>query len=144
MTQSSSTPPLFTRYLALFSYLALMLWVLSWHGFISPHPDLNPIAVTIGWCIPLLLPFIGIVKGKPYTHAWANFILMFYFLHSLTILYIDNGERLLAAIELVLTSINFIGNILYARHKGKALGLKLIRLSEVEKQEKAKFEGANK
>lgn len=144
MTQSSATSPFFTRYLALFSYLALMFWVLAWHGFISTHPDLNPIAVTIGWCIPLLLPFIGIVKGKPYTHAWANFILMFYFLHSLTILYIDNGERLLAAIELVLTSINFIGNILYARHKGKALGLKLIRLSEVEKQEKAKFEGASK
>lgn len=144
MTQSSATSPLFTRYLALFSYLALIFWVLAWHGFISPHPDLNPIAVTIGWCIPLLLPFVGIVKGKPYTHAWANFILMFYFLHSLTILYIDNGERLLAAIELVLTSINFIGNILYARHKGKALGLKLIRLSEVEKQEKAKFEGASK
>lgn len=144
MTQSSATSPFFTRYLALFSYLVLMFWVLAWHGFISPHPDLNPIAVTIGWCIPLLLPFIGIVKGKPYTHAWANFILMFYFLHSLTILYIDNGERLLAAIELVLTSINFIGNILYARHKGKTLGLKLIRLSEVEKQEKAKFEGASK
>ncbi|MFH0264747.1 DUF2069 domain-containing protein [Vibrio rumoiensis] len=144
MTQSSVTSSLFTRYLALLSYFGLLFWVLAWHGLISPHPDLNPLAVTIGWCIPLLLPFVGIMKGKPYTHAWANFILMFYFLHSLTILYIDNGERLLAAIELILTSINFVGNILYARHKGKALGLKLTRLSEVEKQEKAKFEGTHK
>lgn len=149
MTQSSATSPLSSRdlvarYLALFSYFALLLWVLAWHGFISPHPDLNSTAVTVGWCIPLLLPFIGIIKGKPYTHAWANFILMFYFLHSLTILYIDNGERLLAAVELLLTSINFVANILYARHKGKALGLKLTRLSEVEKQEKAKYEGSSK
>ncbi|GLT15637.1 DUF2069 domain-containing protein [Vibrio algivorus] len=144
MTQSSATSPLFERYLALFSYFALLLWVLAWHGFISPHPDLNSTAVTVGWCIPLLLPFIGIIKGKPYTHAWANFILMFYFLHSLTILYIDNGERMLAAIELLLTSVNFVANILYARHKGKALGLKLTRLSEVEKQEKAKFESSSK
>ncbi|MFV0575558.1 MAG: DUF2069 domain-containing protein [Vibrio sp.] len=128
------------RLLALISYFALIAWILAWHGFISPHPDLNPTAVTIGWLIPILLPFVGIVKGKPYTHAWANFILMFYFLHALTILYVDNGERWLAFVELILTSANFVGNILYARHKGKALGLKLTRLSEVEKQEKARFE----
>lgn len=140
MTYAPQPSPHASRYLALISYLALLAWVILWHGFLSPHPDLNPTAVTVGWCIPLLLPFIGIIKGKPYTHAWANFILMFYFLHSLTLLYVDNGERWLAAVELILTSLNFVGNILYARQQGKALGLKLTRLSEVEKQEKAKFE----
>ncbi|WP_105903510.1 DUF2069 domain-containing protein [Vibrio gangliei] len=137
---NTPTTPI-SRYLALFSYLALLGWVIAWHGWISPHPDLNPTAVTVGWCIPLLLPFIGIIKGKPYTHAWANFILMFYFLHSLTLLYVVNGERWLAAIELLLTTLNFAGNIFYARQKSRALGLKLPRLSEVEKREKARFEG---
>ncbi|OEF23974.1 DUF2069 domain-containing protein [Vibrio rumoiensis] len=141
MTDTSILSLRQARYLSLSSYLLLLTWVVVWHAFISPHPDLNPLAVTIGWCIPLLLPFIGIIKGKAYTHAWANFILMFYFLHSLTILYIDGGERWLAVVELILTTINFVGNILYARQKGKEMGLKLTRLSEVEKQEKARFEG---
>ena len=78
--------------------------------------------------------------GKPYTHAWANFVLMLYFLHALTILYIDGGERWLAGIELILTAAAFAGNILYARSRGKELGLKLKRLSKVEKEEKERFE----
>ncbi|RCS72814.1 DUF2069 domain-containing protein [Vibrio casei] len=138
MTDIPSLPR--TRYLALTSYLMLLTWVVIWHAFISPHKDINFIGITLGWSIPLLLPLLGILKGKPYTHAWANFILMFYFLHSLTILYIDEGERWLGAVELVLTSLSFVANILYARDKGKELGLKLTRLSVVEKQEKARFE----
>lgn len=64
---------------------------------------------------------------------------MLYFLHALTILYVDGGERWLAAVELILTSLGFAGNILFARARGKELGLKLKRLSQVEKEEKAKF-----
>lgn len=143
MTNNLASKRQQARYLALISYLCLLTWVVVWHGFISPHPDINPLAVTIAWCLPLLFPLVGILKAKPYTHAWANFILMFYFLHSLTILYIDGGERWLALIELVLTTVSFVGNILFARYKGKEMGLKLTRLSEVEKQEKARFEQKN-
>ncbi len=64
---------------------------------------------------------------------------MLYFLHALTILYVDGGERWLAAVELLLTTLGFFGNILFARARGKELGLKLKRLSQVEKEEKAKF-----
>lgn len=61
---------------------------------------------------------------------------MLYFLHALTLLYVDGGERWLALVELLLTFAAFIGNTLYARLRGKELGLKLTKLSEVEKQEK--------
>ncbi|WP_162045851.1 DUF2069 domain-containing protein [Vibrio taketomensis] len=135
----SSTTKSF-RLLALCGNLALLAWVAIWQLSLSPHPHINSTTLAIAWCIPLLLPLPGILAGKPYTHAWANFILMLYFLHALTILYIDGGERLLALIELLLTSAAFIGNILYARARGKELGLKLRRLSEVEKKEKARFE----
>ncbi|PKF50616.1 DUF2069 domain-containing protein [Enterovibrio nigricans] len=128
------------RVTVLVSYLALIVWVLIWHSFLSPHPHINPYGVTVAWLIPLLFPLKGILTGKPYTHAWANFILMFYFLHGLTLLIVDEGERLLAAIEIVITSISFISNVLYAKHKGKALGLGLKKLSQVEKEEKARFE----
>ncbi|PMH41067.1 hypothetical protein BCU68_05140 [Vibrio sp. 10N.286.49.B3] len=127
------------RIFALSSHLCLLVWVILWQSMLSPHPHLDQWIVTIAWSIPLLLPLPGIVQGKPYTHAWGNFVLMLYFLHALTIIYINGGERLIAAIELLLTSGAFIGNILFARLRGKELGLHLKRLSEVEKHEKAQF-----
>ncbi|GAL30559.1 DUF2069 domain-containing protein [Vibrio maritimus] len=127
------------RAFALSANFALLCWVGLWHGFLSPHPHINPIALTVAWMIPLLLPLPGILAGKPYTHAWANFVLMLYFLHALTLLYADEGERWLAAVELVLTSLAFVGNTVYARLKGKEMGLKLPRLSSVEKKERERF-----
>lgn len=127
------------RYLALIGYLSLLSWIALWQLVISPHPHINPYTAAIAWCIPLLFPLRGILTGKVYTYAWANFVLMLYFLHSLTILYVDQGERWLAVIELLLTCAAFVGNILYARNRGRELGLTLPKLSEVEKQEKEKF-----
>lgn len=129
------------RRLSLLSNLGLIGWVIIWHASLSPHPHLNAWAVTIGWTIPLLLPLPGILKGKAFTHAWANFILMFYFLHALTLIYVDEGERWLAAIELVLVACAFASNIVFARWMGKSQGLKLPRLSQVEREERQRFEG---
>ena len=142
--ESSAQPPSSmlvktSRQLALWGNLSLIALVILWHSFLSPHPHINPYALTIAWVIPLLFPLRGILAGKPYTHAWANFILMFYFLHALTLVYVDEGERWLAVFELFITSITFIGNGFYARLKGKELGLKLDRLSSVEKKEKENY-----
>lgn len=128
------------RLLALGANLGLLAWVAIWQISLSPHPHINSTTLAIAWCIPLLLPLPGILAGKPYTHAWANFVLMLYFLHALTIIYVDGGERMLAVVELLLTSGAFAGNILYARSRGKEMGMKLSRLSEVEKKERARFE----
>ena len=77
------------RLLALFGNLALLAWILLWQLSLSPHPHLGSSSLAIAWAIPLLLPLPGILVGKPYTHAWANFVLMLYFLHALTILYVE-------------------------------------------------------
>ncbi|WP_414931376.1 DUF2069 domain-containing protein [Vibrio europaeus] len=130
----------FYRLLALFGNLALLAWIMIWQLSLSPHPHISSTTLAIAWALPLLLPLPGILAGKPYTHAWANFVLMLYFLHGFTILYVDDGERWLAVVELVLTTLAFFGNILYARERGKELGMKLKRLSKVEKEEKARFE----
>ncbi|GLQ75173.1 DUF2069 domain-containing protein [Vibrio sp. vnigr-6D03] len=137
MTESQSIK---YRYLALAGNIGLLGWVALWQISLSPHPHINSVTLALAWCVPLLLPLPGILAGKPYTHAWANFVLMLYFLHALTILYVNEGERWLAVVELLLTTIAFVGNTLYARQRGKELGLKLTKLSEVEKQEKARFE----
>ncbi|MGF1683694.1 DUF2069 domain-containing protein [Photobacterium minamisatsumaniensis] len=128
------------RYAALTANLSLLGWVGLWQSTLSPHPHLNSIVLAGVWMLPILLPLKGILAGKPYTHAWANFILMFYFLHALTLLCVDEGERWLALVELILTTSAFIANILFARMRGKELGIKLKRLSQVEKEEKARHE----
>ncbi|UJF19781.1 DUF2069 domain-containing protein [Vibrio sp. SS-MA-C1-2] len=112
-------------YISLASTLGLLVWVVLWHIFISPPAELNPYVLAAVWTIPLLFPLPGIIKGKPYTHAWINFCLMLYFLHSLTLLYTDEGERWLAAIELVLTSIAFVSHSFYAKKRGQELGLSI-------------------
>lgn len=50
------------------------------------------------------------------------------FLHALTIITIDEGERWLGIVELILTSGSFTLNLLYARKRGQELGLKLRKL----------------
>lgn len=140
MTQEMQPRTKLFRMMALLGNLALLSWIALWQLSLSPHPHISSTTLAIAWAIPLLLPLPGILAGKPYTHAWANFVLMLYFLHGFTILYIDGGERWLAVIELLLTTIAFLGNILYARTRGQELGMKLKRLSKVEKEEKARFE----
>ncbi len=128
------------RISALVSYLTLSVWVVAWQLWLAPHSQISSTGLALAWFIPLLFALPGIIRGKPYTHAWANFVLMLYFLHALTMLYIDNGERVLAVVELLITSMSFVSNTLYARLRGKELGLKLTKLSQVEKQEKEAFE----
>jgi len=111
--------------LALNLHLALLGYVVCWHGWLSPHPHLSLPFMLSMWAIPLLLPLPGMLKGKPYTFAWANFILMLYFTHSLTLLGLNDGELGWAIGELLLTSSSFAGNVLYVRKRGRELGLGL-------------------
>lgn len=116
-------------------HFSLLIWVAAWHSLISPPAQFSPWVLALVWSVPLLFPLKGILKAKPYTFAWSNFILLLYFLHSLTLLYVDEGERSLAAIELVLTCLTFAGNLMYSRLRGKELGLRLKKLSEEAKEE---------
>nr|WP_202611216.1 MULTISPECIES: DUF2069 domain-containing protein [Aeromonas] len=111
--------------LTLAGFFGLLAWVLLWHLWLSPHPDLAPWLLPVIWTVPLLFPLKGIVQGNPYTHAWGNFVLMPYFLHALTLITTDEGERWLAVVELVLTTLAFVGTIYYARLRGRELGLSI-------------------
>jgi uncharacterized membrane protein len=92
------------------------------------------------WTIPLLLPLPGMLRGKPYTYAWANFIVMFYLIHGLISLYAIENERWYALVELLLSVCMFIGCIFYARLRGKELGLGVPKLKTEMAEEKAYFE----
>lgn len=113
------------RWLALSSYLGLLALMLGWQLGCACQSELSLNFRLLFWVVPLLLPLPGLLRGKPYTHAWANFILMWYFLHSLTLIYVDPTQRMMAIAELLLTSMAFIGCTGYARKQGQALGLGL-------------------
>ncbi|ACJ29474.1 Membrane protein, putative [Shewanella piezotolerans WP3] len=77
------------------------------------------------WLIPLLLPLKGILTGKPYTYAWASFILCLYMLHALTLVYVTETNLAFAVIESLLIGVLLIGFPFYARTRGRELGLGL-------------------
>jgi len=101
-----------------------------WLIFLNPSQGLSP---TLSFCmftIPLLFPMKGLLKGNPYTFAWVNFILMIYFLHSLTTFVVSSEDRLWAIIEFSLTSIMFLSASYYAKYRGQELGLSIRKKKE--------------
>ena len=119
------------RTLALASYVGLLALMIIWQVVCQCSDSDLSLTFRVGfWVVPLLFPLYGILRGHAYTHAWANFILMWYFLHSLTMLYVAPLERHWAIAELILTSLAFIGCTGYARLQGRALGLGLKPLKE--------------
>ncbi|MCL1095221.1 DUF2069 domain-containing protein [Shewanella kaireitica] len=77
------------------------------------------------WLIPLLLPLKGILTGKPYTYAWASFILCLYMLHALTLVYVTETSLAFAVMESLLIGVLLIAFPFYARIRGRELGLGL-------------------
>jgi uncharacterized membrane protein len=135
MQQSSTPQPSerTARYLLLGRLGFFGLWLLQplWILYLAP-PQLGNayVLLAILW-LPLWLPLYGIIKGHAYTLAWANFIVMIYFLHSLTNLWVSNGlQQYLAALELLLAGMMFIGCTYYARYRGQELGLKIPKLKD--------------
>ncbi|TRW49967.1 DUF2069 domain-containing protein [Aliidiomarina halalkaliphila] len=120
----------FHRKLTLVCYPALLGFVVLWHGVLAPNEFLPIWLTLVIWGVPLLLPLKGILQGNPYTHAWANFILIFYFMHGFTTLYTHPQEIGYAIIEILLTTGAFFGATFYARYRGRELGLKLKRKKE--------------
>ena len=113
------------HYLALSGYFGLLLFMPLWHFVLVPEQPLSDILFVLLFVMPLLLPLRGLLQANPYTHAWANFIVLWYLGHGLMVLWLYPEERLYAIIELLLASTQFIGGTFYARPKGKALGIGL-------------------
>ena len=77
------------------------------------------------WWLPLFLPLLGILKNKPYTFAWSNFIAAIYIGASATTFYLYPERFLWAISEFTLASMWFGAGSYYARWRGQELGLEL-------------------
>ncbi|MCW8108124.1 DUF2069 domain-containing protein [Alteromonas ponticola] len=131
----------FYRYLALISYGGLLLLVASWHFIIVEETPYSALFIFLFYILPLLLPFKGLIQGKPYTHAWANFIVMFYLLHGFTISYAEPTLRIYGIIEILLSSCMFIGCSFFARKRGRELNLGIKKLKVEMQEERERFKG---
>ena len=115
--------------LALLGYFGLLMYLPLWHIVLVPSTmgKLTTLLLTVG---PLLLPLPGILKRNPYTYAWANFIVLFYLLHGLTLIWDRPDERLWVVIELVLASMMCTGCMYFAKYRGQELGLSIRKKKE--------------
>lgn len=129
------------RYLALICHTLLLVWVISWQFFLTTTHSYSPVFVALIYVIPLALPYKGVVQGKPYTHAWANFVVLFYLLHAITVIYAVPEEALYGVIELLLCVGMFTGCAVFARKRGRELGLGIKKLKQEMQEERAFFEG---
>ncbi|KEK27910.1 DUF2069 domain-containing protein [Shewanella xiamenensis] len=110
-------------------YLALVLLLGGW--FIGQGINGKyTLLFSLLWIVPLLLPIKGILKGNPYTYAWASFILCLYMLHALTLLYVTTDALAFAIIEVLLIGALLVAFPFYARIRGRELGLGLKKKSD--------------
>lgn len=134
-TQTSSL-----RNLALASYLALLLWFIIWQFLVAANQSYS-LLFRILWVVPLLLPLAGMLRSKPYTYAWTNFIILIYLIHGLTGFYALPTGQWLAGLEVFFSLLSLVFCSLYARKRGQELGMGLQKLSQVMEQERQHFEG---
>tara|TARA_R110002050_G_scaffold167974_3_gene299118 strand:- start:2109 stop:2504 length:396 start_codon:yes stop_codon:yes gene_type:complete len=127
-TQKISTPNL--RKIALFGYFSLLTFMPLWLLVLSPSESLSTLTTLILFTLPLLFPLKGLLQGNPFTYAWSNFIVLIYFLHSLTTLWVLPSDRLWAILELIFASTMFLGCSYYAKYKGQELGLSIRKPKE--------------
>jgi len=109
------------KHIALFSYFALMFSLISWIT-LGNHSENYP---TAAWLlialIPLLFPLRGLLHGKPYTHAWTGFLMLFYFSHGVGETYSSQQFDLYASLEVLWSCMTFISSIIFIRLNAKKL-----------------------
>jgi len=111
--------------IALIGYFSLLFFMPLWLLVLNPSNSLSTPLTLIMFTLPLLFPLKGLLQGNPYTYAWSNFIVLIYFLHSLTTLWVEPSDRVWASLELLFASIMFFGCRYFAKYRGQELGLSI-------------------
>jgi uncharacterized membrane protein len=116
--------------MALFGYFSLLFFMPLWLLVLSPSEGLSTSTTLLLFTLPLLFPLKGLLQGNPFTYAWANFIVLIYFLHSLTTLWVLPDDRVWAVLELIFATMMFLGCSYYAKYRGQELGLSIRKKKE--------------
>ncbi len=108
-----------SRTLTLTGYFGLLSFIPLWYLVLQPI-EAKFVSMTLLLQVgPLLFPLRGILHGRVYTHAWAMYLALFYFI--IGIWYAgDSSTRLFGIIFSLLSVLFFLGSMLYTRFQGKA------------------------
>lgn len=111
----------FARRLVLSAYFAMLLFLIAWYAWLNPSRYF-PVGLTLLCMVgPLLFPLRGLLDGRPYTHAWTTYLVLFYFAHGLSQAWTIEDDRFYAIIEVTLSVLLFAGLVLFARWRGREL-----------------------
>ena len=102
------------RRLASASLIALIFLCLSWELWLAPlRPGGSWMALKAA---VLLLPLMGILKGRRYTYQWASMFILLYFIEGVMRAWSDRGlSARLGLAEIVLSLLFFAAAIFYAK-----------------------------
>ncbi len=96
------------------SLIALIILCLAWEVILAPLKASGSLLMLKA--VPLLLPLLGILKGRRYTYQWASMFILLYFTEGVVRAWSDTGTSAqLALIEVVLSLIFFVCAIFYAK-----------------------------
>ena len=108
------------RITSLVGYFGLLFLIPLWHLVIDPLPPELVSYTLLIQAGPLLFALRGILHGRPYTHAWASFLALIYFIAGISFAS-DETRRTFGLIVTVLSLVFFIGCVFYARYMGRHL-----------------------
>ena len=94
--------------------MALIFLCLAWELWLAPlRPGGSWLALK---ALPLLLPLMGILRGRRYTYQWSSMLILAYFAEGVVRAASDVGtSAAMAAAEVLLALAFFVSAILYAR-----------------------------
>jgi uncharacterized membrane protein len=96
------------------SLIALIFLCLAWELWLAPlRPNGSWLVLKT---LPLLLPLMGILKGRRYTYQWAPMLILAYFTEGVVRAWSDKGlSAWLAVAEVAVSVVFFFAAIFYAR-----------------------------
>jgi uncharacterized membrane protein len=101
--------------LASASLIALIFLCLAWELWLAPlRPGGSWLVLKT---LPLLLPLMGILKGRRYTYQWAPMLMLAYFTEGVVRAWSDQGvlSAWLGGAEVLLSVVFFFAAIYYAK-----------------------------
>ncbi|HEY0719752.1 MAG TPA: DUF2069 domain-containing protein [Gammaproteobacteria bacterium] len=114
---------LLARIGALLGYFGLFFLLMVWIIWLRPEgaarlPTSLSLLLLVG---PLMFPLRGMLHGRAYTHAWVSFLALFYLFLGITEVWGGSQQPLLATLEIVFSTLLYLGAMFYARLRGKQL-----------------------